>query len=203
MSLVSLWFFCIFGDMFGAAVSFPYKPMNRDEIVKAAFQYRDALMSYAFALLRDWARAEDAVQDAFIVVMNKWTEFRGGTSVYLWVRQIVHNKALESLRARGRKMSPLEEELLSRVASSMERHLDESIAERQRLMRQALQRCMSGLNRRAVGLLSGFYAEARSCEALAQLQKRSVNAVRLALSRIRKQLQDCVSRQVPLLEGRG
>ena len=189
--------------MFPAAVSLHYEPMKRDEIVKAAFQYRDALMSYAFALLREWSRAEDAVQDAFIVVMNKWSEFREGTSVYLWVRQIVHNKALEALRARGRKMSALEEELLDRVAASVRTHLDEAIADRQRLMRQALQRCMSGLNRRTVGLLAGFYAEAQSCEALAHHQKRTVNAVRLALSRVRKQLQDCVTRQMPLLEARG
>ena len=177
--------------------------MTRDEIVKAAFGYRDALMSYAFALLRDWARAEDAVQDAFIVVMNKWSDFREGTSIFLWIRQIVHHKALEAIRARGRKMSPLEEQLLSRVAASVQNHLDEAIADRQRLMRQALQRCMSGLPSRTVGLLSGFYAESRSCEALAQLHRRSVNAVRLSLSRVRKQLQECVARQLPALEARG
>ena len=177
--------------------------MTRDEIVKAAFRHRDALMSYAFALLRDWARAEDAVQDAFIVVMNKWADFREGTSVFLWARQIVHHKALEAVRARARKTTPLEEELLSRVAVSVQNHLNETIAERQRLMRQALQRCMSGLNRRTVGLLAGFYAEARSCEALAHLQRRSVNAIRLSLSRVRKQLQDCVARQMPALEARG
>ena len=177
--------------------------MTRDEIVKAAFRFRDGLMSYAFALLRDWARAEDAVQDAFIVVMNKWPDFKEGTSVFLWVRQIVHLKALEALRARGRNTSPLEEELLSRVAASVRNHLDEAIADRQRLMRLALQRCMSGLNRKTIGLLSGFYAESHSCEALAQLQRRSVNAIRLSLSWVRKQLQDCVARQMPALEARG
>lgn len=177
--------------------------MTRDEVVKAAFRHRDALLSTAFALLRDWARAEDVVQDAFIVVMNKWTEFREGTSVFLWVRQIVHHKSLEAIRSRGRKVSPLEEQLLARVAASVETHLDETIAERQRLMRAALQRCMSGLNRRTVGLLSGFYAEAQSCESLAHDQRRSVNAVRLSLSRVRKQLQECVERQLPALEARG
>lgn len=177
--------------------------MTRDEVVKAAFRHRDGLMSYAFALMRDWARAEDAVQDAFIVVMNKWADFREGTSVFFWVRQIVHHKCLEAIRARGRKLSPLEEELLSKVAASVQTHLDETIAERQRLMRLALQRCMSGLNRRSVGLLSGFYAESHTCEELAQSQRRSVNAVRLTLSRVRKQLQDCVARQLPALEARG
>ena len=175
--------------------------MTRDEVVKGAFQHREALLSYAFALLRDWVRAEDAVQDAFIVVMNKWAEFRPGTSLFLWVRQIVHFKVLEA--ARMRKMSPVEEELLSRVAASMQRGLDEEISRVQRLRRQALQRCMSHLDPKSAGLLAGFYTESMSCETLAQLQRRSVNAVRLALSRLRKQLQECVSRQLPALEARG
>jgi RNA polymerase sigma-70 factor (ECF subfamily) len=175
--------------------------LHRDEIVKGAFQHREALMSYAFALLRDWVKAEDVVQDAFIVVMNKAAEFRPGTSLFLWVRQIVHFKALEA--ARARKMSPVEEELLARVAASMERGLDEQIAQVQRLRRQALQRCMAHLDARSAGLLSGFYAQSMSCESLAQIQRRSVNAVRLSLSRLRKQLHDCVLRQMPTLEARG
>jgi len=175
--------------------------IHRDEIVKGAFQHREALLSYAFALLRDWVKAEDVVQDAFIVVMNKWTEFRPGTSLFLWVRQIVHFKAMEALRAR--KMSPVEEELLSRVAASMQRGLDEKIAHLHRLRRQALQRCMSRLDAKSAGLLSGFYAHSLSCESIAQLQRRSVNAVRLSLSRLRKQLHDCVLRHLPAMEARG
>jgi RNA polymerase sigma-70 factor (ECF subfamily) len=175
--------------------------LHRDEIVKGAFQHREALLTYAFALLRDWVRAEDAVQDAFIVVMNKWAEFRPGTSLFLWVRQIVHFKVLEAMRTR--KLSPVEEELLSRVAASMQRGLDEKIAHHQRLRRQALQRCMAHLDARSAGLLSGFYTQSLSCESLAQLQHRSVNAVRLSLSRLRKQLHDCVLRQMPTLEASG
>jgi RNA polymerase sigma-70 factor (ECF subfamily) len=176
---------------------------GRDEVVKAAFRYRDALLGYAFSVLRDWTLAEDAVQDAFIVVMNKWGEFRPGTSVFLWVRQIVHYKIQETLRARARKASPLEEELLAQVASTVETYLDEELAGRQTLMRKALQRCMSVLNPRALDILSGFYANAESCEEIAQSQGRSVNAVRLSLSRLRRQLHDCMTRQLPLLEARG
>ncbi len=175
--------------------------MNRDLVVKGAFQHREALLSYAFALVRDWVKAEDIVQDAFIVVMNKWAEFRPGSSLFLWVRQIVHFKALEA--ARTKKMTTVEDELLARVAAVMERGIDEEIAAKQRLRRQALQRCMAHLDAKSAGLLSGFYTQSLSCESLAQLQHRSINAVRLALSRLRKQLHDCVLRQMPALEGRG
>ena len=174
--------------------------MNRDMVVKAAFQHREALLSYAFALVRDWVKAEDILQDAFIVVMNKWAEFRPGSSLFHWVRQIVHFKALEA--ARAKTMTAVEEGLLARVAAAMERGLDEEIAARQRLRRQALQRCMAHLDAKSAGLLSGFYTQSLSCENLAQLQHRSVNAVRLAISRLRKQLHDCVLRQMPALEGR-
>lgn len=177
--------------------------LTRDEVVKSAFQYRDALTSTAFAILRDGSLAEDVVQDAFIVVMNKWTDFKPGTSVYHWVRQIVHHKTMEALRARGRKVSALDQELLDQVAATVERYLDEPGAERQRFMREALRHCMSALNDRAVDMLAGFYGHAKSCEDIAQLQNRSVNSIRLALSRVRKQLHECMSRKLPLLEARG
>lgn len=176
---------------------------GRDQVVKSAFQFRDALISHAFALVRDWSVSEDVVQDAFIVVMNKWEDFRPGTSVFHWVRQIVHLKTMEALRSRARRMTPAEEELLERVAGAVRDCLGEDAAERQRVMRQALQHCMSRLGERGLELVSGFYGRSESCEALAVHQKRSVNAVRLALSRLRKQLHECMSRRLPALEARG
>src|SRR5687767_10227256 len=93
--------------------------MGQEDVVKAAFQYRDALIHHAFVLLRDAALAEDVVQDAFIVVMRKWADFQPGTSVFHWVREIVRNKSLEALRTRRRGASALDEALLARVAAVM------------------------------------------------------------------------------------
>jgi len=177
------------------------EPTGRDEVVKAAFRYRDALMSYAFALLRDWSQAEDVVQDAFIVVMNKWSDFKPGTSVFLWVRQVVHFKAQEALRSRSRRAGPVDDALLAQVAECVQNNLDEDTAEQQRHLRKALERCMSSLDPRAVGILAGFYGRSETCEAIAQVQNRSVNAIRLSLSRLRKQLHECMTRQLPVPEG--
>lgn len=177
------------------------EPSGRDEVVKVAFGYRDALMGYAFALLRDWSQAEDVVQDAFIVVMNRWSDFRPGTSLFRWVREIVRHKAQEARRARSRQASPLDEALLAQVAETVEKHLDEGAAERQSLIHRALERCMSFLNARAVEILAGFYGRSESCEAIAGRQNRSVNAIRLSLSRLRKQLHECMTRQLLFLEG--
>jgi RNA polymerase sigma-70 factor (ECF subfamily) len=174
--------------------------VRRDEIVKTAFKFRDALMSYSFAFLRDWARAEDVVQDAYIIVMNQWQDFQEGTSLYAWIRQIVHNKSMEAVRARSREVSGVDETLLALVSKALGTYLDEREADRQRAMRQALQHCMGLLDRRSINLLNGFYARSRSCEAIANGQGRSVNAIRLALSRLRRRLYDCMVRRLPLME---
>jgi RNA polymerase sigma-70 factor (ECF subfamily) len=175
--------------------------MEQEEVVKAAFRYRDALIHHAFVLLRDAALAEDVVQDAFIVVMRKWADFQPGSSLFHWVREIVRNKSLEALRSRKRAGGPLDEALLARVRAVMETAVDEPEADRQRLRALALRRCVSFLNRRHADVLSGFYARSASCEEIARAQGRSANAVRLVLSRLRKQLNECVARQMPLLEG--
>jgi RNA polymerase sigma-70 factor (ECF subfamily) len=175
---------------------------TRDDVVKAAFQHRDALKGYALALLRDWSLAEDVVQDAFIVVMNKWENYRPGSSVFPWVRQIVHLKALEALRAR-RPAASIDPGLLDRVAATLQERLDEEAAGRQKAMREALQHCMSSLNRKAIGILAGFYAGSKSCEDIASAQNSSVNSVRITLSRVRKQLHECMVRRLSSQEARG
>lgn len=173
---------------------------QRDAIVKAAFQYRDALLSYSFGLLRDWAKAEDVLQDAFLVVMDKWQDVTDPGGVYAWVRRIVHYKALEALRARAREVRVEEEDLLRVVEKTLAAHLDQRAAEHQGRMRSALRECMSQLSHFSVSLLTGFYWNLESCEALAAVNQRSTNAVRLALSRLRGQLRDCMTRRMQALE---
>lgn len=164
----------------------------RDELVQSAFRYRDTLIIYAFGRLRDWALAQDVVQDAFVTVMDKSEEFTPGTSTFLWVRQIVHFKVLETLRKRRREVSMVDEELQELVEHTFDDLLDERQIERHDRMREALQVCMAQLNATAVKVLAGFYAESKSCETLAAQLQRSVNAIRLLLSRARRQLHDCM-----------
>lgn len=176
---------------------------QRDRIVKAAFGYRDALLAQAYAPLRDWPAAEDIVQDAFLVVMDKWRDCRGEGEVFPWVRRILQLKVLEALRARRGASSAEGEdpELLAMVDRAVEEHLDRKRAEEHGAMRRALQECMAGLDRLAVALLAGFYWRGRSCEALAAAHGKSPNAVRLLLSRVRARLRECVRRRLAGSEG--
>lgn len=169
---------------------------RRDDIVKSAFQYRDALLGYAYAMLRSWTLAEDVVQEAFLVVMNKWQDLKDEQGIFLWVRQIVHFKTLEAIRSRGRETAIPDQDLLDLVEKSMLENLDEQTAERQRIMSLSLRECMARLNQFSLGILAGFYWNQESCETIAERHGRSVNAIRLMLSRLRDKLRGCLSKRL-------
>ena len=81
---------------------------KRNRVVGQAFQCRRALEVYAFSMLKDRAEAEDLVQDAFIVVMEKFEDFTEGTSMMAWTRAIVRLKVLQLLEKRSRRAKILD-----------------------------------------------------------------------------------------------
>ncbi len=60
------------------------------------------MLAAARRMLRDEARAEDCVQEAFSNIFKNLESYRGGSSLRSWMHRIVVNQALMSLRARKR-----------------------------------------------------------------------------------------------------
>jgi len=67
---------------------------KRDRILKAALECRVELVAYARSLLGNYAAAEDAVQEAMLVVVRKFAQFQEGTSMLAWCRSIVRLEEL-------------------------------------------------------------------------------------------------------------
>lgn len=175
-------------------------PVSAEDLLRAAFKYQDALTSYGYALLRDWALAQDAVQETFIVLQKKHAEFRPGANVFTWARQILRFEALKIMRARGRESYVVDEELFALIESRFDEHFDgEAVAELEQ-QKSALQHCMARLDHDSRDLLLGFYRERLCCEEMAAARHRSVNAIRLVLSRTRSRLRACVRDRLALME---
>jgi RNA polymerase sigma-70 factor (ECF subfamily) len=170
--------------------------MDQTELLRRAFQYQEALTAYAYGLLRDWTFAEDAVQEAFVVLMEKHAEYNPDLGVYPWVRRMVQLKVLELLRRTRRETPCAEEELLQLAQRSLTEHFQESTAESHRRKQAALDLCLGGLSTDLRRLLSDYYVRNLPGSRLAQERRRSVNAIWLTLSRARKALRECVERKL-------
>ncbi len=169
------------------------------ELMKQAFKYQNGLVSYAYGYLRDWSLAEDAVQDAFLVLMEKWQEFKPEMGVFPWVRKMVFYKVQELQRSRRREAPVEDQELHDLVARTLEGHFDEAAGRSHEPLIKAYQECLGRLNKGSADLLVRYYWERESSEKIAEKLHRTVNAVWLSLSRIRKSLRECIARHHPEL----
>ena len=62
-----------------------------------------SLLGVAHRILKDRARAEDAVQDAFVNVWQRAGSYRESAGTpFGWLAAIVRNRALDALRSRAR-----------------------------------------------------------------------------------------------------
>lgn len=78
------------------------------------------------------------------------------------------------------------------VDAQFEKHLNHDALAALEQQKAALHHCLDRLEPDALDLLLGFYRDRVSCDDLASVRQRSVNAIRLTLSRLRSRLRDCV-----------
>ncbi len=161
---------------------------------------RPMLVAYAYGLLRDHARAEDAVHEAYLVVMDKYGEFEEGTSLVAWCRTIVRYKAAETLR-RERRLVTVEERILNEaVENAFQLTQRETHAARHATLLEALDYCLARLAKEPKALLSACYREGLTYEELASRFNLQVEAVRKRLYRIRGALRDCTRKHTAAAE---
>ena len=153
---------------------------------------RVELVAYARAVLGNYTAAEDAVQEAMLVVVKKFDQFQEGTSMLAWCRSIVR---LEVLRVKQQ---------LQRERTLAERLLDDAIdaafdefqtAERRddaESWRQALERCLERVPERGRNVLKARFVEELSYQQIGERVGMTLEAVRKALFRLKKQVRSCV-----------
>ena len=167
---------------------------SQKELIRQVFKYEDALKSYAYSMCRDWSAAEDIVHEAYLVLIEKWESYSPEYSVYSWVRKMVYFKTMEHFRRRKRDVVMDDPDLIESIRLAMDMEMDEEAAKRYALRMKVLDKCMEKLGSTAKDLVVRYYWNNEQCDDIAAKLKRSVNSVWLALSRIRKNLRECVER---------
>lgn len=179
-------------ELEGAAVA---AELGQVELMREALRFQGALVSYAYGFLGDWSLAEDAVQEALLVLLRRWREFRSELGAYGWTRRIVFHKAQELRRSRGRELLVEDAELRTLVRESLDEHFDEEQARAHEPLRRAYEECLGRLKAGSRELLVRYYWNREPGAKIAAALRRSVNAVWLSLSRTRRALRDCVARR--------
>ena len=166
--------------------------IKRERVLKTALQYRVELLTYARSLLGNYAAADDAVQEAMLVVVRKFDQFQEGTSMLAWCRAIVRLEVLRVKQQRQRERSLTERLLDDAIDAAFEEFQTAQRHQATQDWHEALQSCLGRIPDRGRKVLQARFADELSYEQIGQRVGMTIEAVRKALLRLKKQVRLCV-----------
>ena len=150
------------------------------------------LYGYIYSLVGNSASSWDVLQETNLVLWRKQADFQPGTKFDAWAFTVARFQVLAFLRDRKREpLSILTPELLETFAEDAEAEAGQ-FGERL----AALRRCRNQLGGKARRLVQLYYDDGQSVKQVGTTLGQSVNAIKQALFRVRRTLQDCIESTV-------
>jgi RNA polymerase sigma-70 factor, ECF subfamily len=169
----------------------PPPPDKNRLFLRLFLQNERRLFAYVLTLLPNRADADDVLQDASLVMWDKFDVRRPPDDFAAWGCRIAYYKVLDFLKAARRGRARLGRLMLERVGeTAAEQAGPLQLDDR----REALAGCLEKLNTRDRDLLVRRFADGATTKSTSEDVGRSVEAVYKALAKIRQSLFDCVQR---------
>ncbi len=71
-------------------------------------QYAKAMYNICLRITNHEEEAQDVLQEAFILVFHKITDFRGDSTIGAWLKRIVVNTAINAVKKRRMELTPID-----------------------------------------------------------------------------------------------
>ena len=164
-------------------------PNATEEVQLLFVRHENSIRSFVRALQPSLADAEDVLQETFLTVSRKAASFQPGTNFVAWACGVARLKVLENFRLKKRG-NVLSEAAISALAEDAPS--PQSLSERE----YALEGCIERLTPKMRDLLWRRYSRRQSSKEMAEAARMTTNAVRVALSKARVALRDCINSQL-------
>ena len=168
-------------------------PDKGNLFLRLFLQNERRLYAYILALLPNRADADDVLQEASVVMWDKFDERHPPEDFTAWGCRIAYFKVLDFLKKRQRCKVRFSQAMLERVAETAIEQASTLQLDRRR---EALVDCIARLAPRDRDLIGRRLSRGATTRSTADQLGRSVDAVYKALARIRQALFECVTRSL-------
>jgi RNA polymerase sigma-70 factor, ECF subfamily len=166
-------------------------PGKVDRFMTELMRHQRRLYQYIHALLPRQQDAEDAMQDALVVLWKKFDQFEPASSFYAWASRVAYLEVQNFRRRNRRLVTILDEAVFEQIAVDVERQFD-LLEDR----RDAMEDCAERLSPADRALIKLRYAPGATVKDIARQLGRPANSVCKSLGRIRQALWDCINREL-------
>jgi RNA polymerase sigma-70 factor, ECF subfamily len=164
--------------------------LDKNAVVQLLLRERVRISASVLAMLRDVHAADDVFQQVVLQALQSREQFREPEHVIAWAFRAARHRAIDLVQKRG--AGRLDEGVLDLLEEQWVAVPVDGLSPRV----EALQRCLDKLPPPAQRLLQLRYEDGLRCSAVAQQLGRTVDAIYQNLSRIHRQLRQCVERQL-------
>lgn len=169
-------------------------PARQAEFLRRLAGVYSEAYACALAIVGNRTDADDVIQEACVVMWEKFDEFEEGTNFQKWACSIAFFVAKNFVRKQRRRSFGLGDYALSRI-EQVRSGEGELLELRQELLRD----CVAKLSARDRQFLDDCYGGYKTIADVARAQKTNVETVYTRLKRLRARLTECLQRTL----GRG
>jgi RNA polymerase sigma-70 factor, ECF subfamily len=177
----------------------PDKPIDKDSLNARFFHHfmrnQKQFHAYILMMVHNYQDAEDLMQEAAILMLEKFPEFQPDKPFFAWGMGITRNIILRFRHKRGRQTVFFQEKIYQQLEASSQQHTH-LLDEKSDVMRA----CLRKLKERDRRLVAMRYEKQDSMKYIADQMNRSLDGLYHSFSRIYTALRQCVNRQMDLRE---
>ena len=162
-----------------------------EEFVELFSRHQRRVYLYILAQIPNVVDAEEILQETNIVTWRKFGQFQPGSNFFAWACQIATYEVLRYRQRKRRDKLQFSDEFVQRIAADSLTRGDDL-----ELRREAMVFCLGRLRAKDRELIQRRYAPGENGKTTAAHLGRPVNAVYQSLGRIRRALQECVTRRL-------
>ena len=166
---------------------------THSEFLRLFLSKEQELFRYIVTFVGNLEEAQDILQETAITLMEKFADYDSDRPFFPWACRFALNKIKQSRTRNMKWVRFLDDETIN-VLASRRNELSEELDQRRLYLRQ----CLEKLPDTHLDVISGYYHEAIPIEDLSQRSGKSVSAIYKILQRVRKQLMDCIERQMAI-----
>ena len=167
----------------------PKGPLPTEEVQLLFVRHENSIRAFVRALLPSLTDADDVMQETFLTISRKASTFEPGTNFVAWACAVARLKALENLRQRKRANVLSEAAIIALTENAPS-------PESMKMTEGALERCLERLSPKIRDLLWRRFSRRESSTEMATACGMTSTAVRVALTKARKALRDCIQTQL-------
>jgi RNA polymerase sigma-70 factor, ECF subfamily len=166
--------------------------MDQSIILTELLRYRDSLFGFICALTRDHLAAEEIFQEASLAIIKESQTEKSVGNFPAWAREIARRRVADYYRKQARRgrVEPLSAAMTEIIEQAFRENEDTS--DEYQLRMKYLLECLELLTGRARDVVVRFYQQRQNLKQVAEALNWRVDSVKVALSRARKALADCI-----------